>query len=391
MKKFALLLCLSFCVHAHTAAQERVPGVVVNHLPAESGKYIGSPSIAVLPDGTYMVSHDEFGPQSSEFTSARTAIFTSQDQGKSWKWVAVVDGQFWSSLFHHRGALYLMGTSRHHGNVVIRRSRDGGLSWTVPYSPSTGLLLEGEYHTAPTPVLYQAGRIWRGVEYATAPTTRWGQRYSALMLSVPLDADLLDARRWQKSQALPYDARYLDGKFNGWLEGNAVADKQGRVGLVLRVDVPARIPEQAAFVEISRDGKSASFDARRGFRPMPGASKKFTIRYDERSARHWALVNLVPPELQGEPPATVRNTVALVSTGDLVNWQVHKQVLAHPDRQKHGFQYVDWVIDKDDIVFVARTAFDDGKGGAPNFHDANFLTFHRVENFRQAGQESPLR
>ena len=41
---------------------------------------------------------------------------------------------------------------------------------------------------------------------------------------------------------------------------------------------------------------------------------------------------------------------------------------------------------------VARTAYDDGLGGAPNAHDANYLTFHRVANFRRLSmQDSVMR
>src|SRR5262249_29292028 len=56
----------------------------------------------------------------------------------------------------------------------------------------------------------------------------------------------------------------------------------------------------------------------------------------------------------------------------------------HPDHAHHGFHYVDWVFDGDDIVFVSRTAFDDANGGAHTYHDANYLTFHRIERFRDA-------
>ncbi len=42
-----------------------------------------------------------------------------------------------------------------------------------------------------------------------------------------------------------------------------------------------------------------------------------------------------------------------------------------------GFQYADWQFDGDDLVAVVRTAW-----GAGNYHDANFITFHRVKNFR---------
>ena len=38
-----------------------VPGVVIDYSQAESGKYIGCPSIAVLANGDYIASHSFFG------------------------------------------------------------------------------------------------------------------------------------------------------------------------------------------------------------------------------------------------------------------------------------------------------------------------------------------
>ena len=57
-------------------------------------------------------------------------------------------------------------------------------------------------------------------------------------------------------------------------------------------------------------------------------------------------------------------------------------VLYHPDPARHGFQYVDWLFDGDDLIAVSRTAYDGSLGGARNFHDTNFLTFHRLTHFR---------
>ena len=37
----------------------------------------------------------------------------------------------------------------------------------------------------------------------------------------------------------------------------------------------------------------------------------------------------------------------------------------------------------EDIIAVSRTAHDDGLGGAHDMHDANYLTFHRVRDFRK--------
>ncbi|HLV32087.1 MAG TPA: hypothetical protein VKY57_10995, partial [Chitinispirillaceae bacterium] len=71
------------------------------------------------------------------------------------------------------------------------------------------------------------------------------------------------------------------------------------------------------------------------------------------------------------------------SSQDLKSWTVHKILLEHPDVKRHGFQYVDWQFNKKDIIFLSRTAFDDEYGGANNYHDANYLTFHRIKNFRK--------
>lgn len=40
-------------------------------------------------------------------------------------------------------------------------------------------------------------------------------------------------------------------------------------------------------------------------------------------------------------------------------------------------------FDSADLIAICRTASDDGLGGAHSCHDANFLTFHRVTNFRR--------
>jgi len=359
-----------------------VPGVVVDHSPRSSGIFIGSPSLAVLPNGEYVASHDEFGPKSTEHTSAVSRVFRSADRGQTWKQVAKVDGQFWSSLFVHRGVLYLIGPNRHHGNVVIRRSTDGGTTWTEPANAQTGLLrADGEYHCAPMPVLEHAGRFWRAMERRNPPRG-WGTTYCAGMLSAPVDADLLNAASWTASNFLPSDTNWLGGTFGGWLEGNAVVAPDGRLLDILRVDTKG-YPEKAALVNISADGKTASFDPDGGFVNFPGGAKKFAIRRDARSGLYWSLATLVPESLRGTAkPASVRNTLALVCSPDLRDWSVRCVLLHHPDSAKHGFQYVDWLYDDRDIIALCRTAYDDDQGGARNFHDANFLTFHRWRNFR---------
>ena len=49
----------------------------------------------------------------------------------------------------------------------------------------------------------------------------------------------------------------------------------------------------------------------------------------------------------------------MTSSPDLTHWTVRCVLLQHVDRAVHGFQYVDWLFDGDDIIAACRTAFDD--------------------------------
>lgn len=365
-----------------------VPGVVIDHSPASSRRYIGSPSLARLPDGTYVASHDFFGPGSGENL---TRLFASRDRGQTWRRLCELRGQFWSNLFVHRRALYLMGTSKAYGSVVIRRSTDGGRTWTIPKDRETGVLLgDGRYHCAPVPVVTHAGRLWRAMEDADGPGG-WGSHFRSFMMSARVEADLLRASSWTCSDRLGRDPMWLGGNFGGWLEGNAVVRRDGGLVNILRVDHRPH-GGKAAIVSISEDGTRASFSPKTGFIAFPGGCKKFTIRFDPVSKSYWSLTNQVAEKQRGGNAERIRNTLTLISSRDLRSWQVNKVVLHHPDAKRCGFQYADWQFDGADLIVVSRTAFPDGLGGAGEQHDANYLTFHRIEGFRRfAGELSEKR
>ena len=347
---------------------DQVPGVVIDHQDASTQQYIGSPSLVIAPDGAYIATHDLFGPGSSSTTSAESNVFVSHDRGLSWKQTASFHEQFWSNLFVAGSRVYLMGTNSEYGRIVIRTSDDNGQSWSeVHYlTPDSG------YHTAPVPMAVHEGRIYRAFEFH--PHGPWGS-FQAFLMWAAVGSDLTQPASWTFSDRLAFP---VGDEGNTWLEGNAVIARDGSVLDILRVNNL----EHVAVLKLT--GTSLKLER---FVDFPGGAKKFTIRFDPVSKLYWSLVN---PALEGDAlsvssPGSVRNTLALISSPDLTRWTPRLVVLHHPDAAFHGFQYVDWQLDGKDIIAVSRTAFEDRKGGAHSYHDANFLTFHRIVAFRKLG------
>lgn len=385
-------------VAASAPLAANVPGVVINHLPTAENSYVGSPSITVLPDGTYVTSHDMFGPGATYDT---TLVFRSTDRGLSWTKIATIKGQFWSNLFVHRGALFLLGTSRSMGVVVIRRSDDGGVSWTTPDRENNGLLwAKKTYRTAPTPVVEHGGRLWRAMSENGDGKDR---AVRAFIMSAPADADLLLASNWSSSPRLPGRREFLEGRFGRWVEGNAVVSPAGDVLNILRVQFGTARDSgrdtwenydgwaKAALINHGKDGKVAAFDPANDFVEFPGGLVKFTVRKDPQSEFYWALTTAVPPAHRQARRVTdrIRNTVVLTRSRDLRDWEIRCIVLYSPDLLWVGYQYLDWVFEGADLLAVSRTATPDGTlgpgmkhQGIDPAHDANYLTFHRLRNFR---------
>lgn len=359
-----IVLCLAMA----GARAQQVPGVVIDHQPASTKEYIGSPSIVIAPNGDYVASHDWFGPGSTSTKSAVTRIFVSHDRGATWAKVAEVNDQFWSNLFVLKKHIYLMGTTAEYGRIVIRDSDDNGATWSEAHY----LTDDAGYHTAPVPVVIHDGKIYRAFEHH--PTGPWGS-FQAFVTSVSVDSDIIKGANWSFSDRLSFP---VGDSGDTWLEGNAVVGPGGSILDILRVNNASRV----AILELTN--RALKLDR---FVDFPGGATKFTIRFDPVSKLYWTLSN---PALPGEPlatssPGSVRNTLALMSSPDLTHWTPRKIVLHHPESHFHAFQYVDWQFDKSDIIVASRTAFDDGMGGAHSFHDANYLTFHRIKNFRKAG------
>jgi hypothetical protein len=370
-------------------------GIEVKYQPERTRTYLGSPAIVRAPDGALLASHDYFGPgcpRNHEREEALLSLYRSEDEGLSWTGLTHVMNAYWSSLFVHHGALYLFGVSQQYGSIVIRRSDDSGFTWTHPADERSGLLLCGgfyhddpNYHCAPVPILVHGGRLWRAFE--DCERTVWGRGFKSLVLSAPEEADLLDARNWTTSTPLPFDPGWLPAAWPklenpGWLEGNVVADPEGRLWNLLRFHSTPLV-DRAARVRILDDGRTLAFDPATGFIDFPGAMTKFTIRRDPDTGLYLTLCN--PNTDPGAP--TQRNLLALAVSADLCTWRVVRRLLEDDSGlpwglslKLTGFQYADWQFDGNDLIALVRTAY----RGAHNFHDANRMVFLRVRRFRDA-------
>lgn len=390
----SLTIGLFFSSAAKAADYSLVPGTVIDHDPASSGIYVGSPALTILPDGTYIASHDEFGPSSTESSSGVTKLFSSTNRGVTWSPLATVRGQQWSDLFTQGNALYLMGTSKDYGLVTIRKSADDGKTWSTPTNTTNGnLSLTNSYATAPTAVVVADGRIWRAMEDDGAGGG-WPGQFRAFVMSAPVGSDLLNKNNWTYSDTLTSNKSWLpNNAFNGFLEGNMVVTPTGGLADMLRVDVPAGTGQVAAIVHVNPTNNALQFDPTTDIVNMPGGSSKFTIRYDLTTQKYWTLSDTVTPanNVSGLPPGSIRDVVSLVSSPDLINWTIDRTVLSDTSDVNHiGFQYLDWQFDGSDIVADSRTAYPDGVGGANSYHNANYLTFIRVDNYAGVPEPSML-
>ena len=366
----------------------------VKYQPERSKTYLGSPSILRLPDGALLASHDYFGlpncPRNHEDEESLTSIYRSEDDGVSWVNITHIMNCYWSSLFLHRGSVYILGVSQQYGSIVIRRSDDGGFTWTHPADERSGLLFRGgpfrqapNYHCAPVPVLEHDGRLYKAFEDADPPVH--GPSFHSCVVSAPGDADLLDAANWTISNKIPFNPSWIPDDWQPperpcWLEGNIALAPDGQLWNILRLNASPMV-NRAAIVKVHEDGKRISFDPEGGFIDFPGGGTKFNIRHDHESGLYISLVNNVTNPAWPRQ----RNILSLSVSSDLVNWRLVDTLMrdqsgltAEDSARLTGFQYVDWQFDGDDIIYLVRTAY----RGAIRYHDSNRIIFRKLPGFR---------
>lgn len=367
---------------------------------------VASPSILVLPNGDYLISHTY---------NRYTMIHVSKDKGQSWTLLSRVFSLNFATLFEHKGNVYLTGTLNAvqgdlRGDIVIVRSTDNGRTWSEPKDENTGILFRGLFHTAPVPVVKHQGKIWRA--YEEVFNLSEDRDFHAFVAGADEDADLLKASSWMRTNSIRYEESWINASVPNWLEGNVVVTPEDKLVNFLRLETRSQIgtsyaitgPAQgkprneiAAVIEIDVADMKAEFrNEPRNYVHFPGGETKFTIRYDPVSKLYWTIANKITSfkhtnyHYDYDGNWHQRNVLVLMSSPNLVDWE-EKRMLLRWNEGAHlrtwdifGFQYADWQFDQEDLVYVSRTSW-----YGRRYHDANMIVFHRVKNFRSSSAPDP--
>jgi len=352
-----------------------VPGEsVVNYLHPDdgvysfSGQFLCSPSFVRHPDGYLLASMDVYGNYTPQNL---TLIFRSDDDGKSWNYVSELYPCFWGKLFVHRGALYMLGVSTEYGDLLIGRSDDAGKTFGVPtvlFRGTSGFKEKG-IHKNPQPVVSYGGRLWETCEWGS-----WSSgAHAAMCFSIDENDDLLDASKWAFTPPLPHDSSWpgADLRGSGAIEGCMTVSPDGKLLNVMRYSNH----DYALALRVFPDEPEHQLEFDHFIR-FPGSGVKFEIKRDPVSGLYLSFVCY-----RDENIRKGRNLISLIVSKDMENWSLVQHIydFRHLDADKIGFQYVDFEIEGDDILFLTRTAWN----GAANMHDANYSIFSRIRNFRE--------
>ncbi len=349
------------------------PGQIINYLHPDdkeyafSGSYLCSPSIIRLPSGRLLSSMDLFGYSTPQNL---TLIYYSDDNAASWHYLTELMPCFWGKMFLHDGKLYMIGCSNEYGDLLIGRSDDDGATWTMPTVLWRGAANTGYcgLHRAPMPVEISHGRVMTDVQYGS-----WNQKtMTDAVLSAPEGCDLLDASNWVITpfwDPADHPEAQLPGVIGG-IEGCVVTGPDNRVYDALRYAV-----DKWLLLEFFPDEPERELEFA-GFMDIPTTQSKCNITRDPVTGKYVSIVSYSLKE-----PKTLRNLLSFVWSDDFYHWNLacHLIDYRYEDGGKIGFQYIDFFIEGDDILYQSRTAFNQ----AHNYHDANYACFHKIENFRE--------
>ncbi|MDD4820687.1 MAG: hypothetical protein PHD21_07640 [Flavobacteriales bacterium] len=391
-----------------------IPSVIekVIYKSLEKGSFCYTPAIAQTHSGVLAVTFDN-GKEGTMLISA--------DMGDTWQ----ERGHF---PFYHAHtfaigeSIYIMG---HDDNVKITKTTDYGRS----FSPVTTLTRKEKWHASSGSIVFKNGQIHIAMERHTAPNTIKGWAVADLapvLWSADVNADLLDAKSWRRSEeksfkeltsiisgngfGIPFYpvkeneavdlSEDLQNSPLGFLEGNVVdiCSKDhiwydtDALYIFLRSHTSG--VNMAQVVKMTEHGgvfhpslPLSPSGMKMTYVPFLGGHLKFNIIYEPKSQLYWSVTNqsfdsmLTLDAIKKTGifglPNNERHRLILSFSKNAVDWCM-AQVIKSSYDARFSSCYPSALISGDDMVIVARSADKD----APNAQRTNTITLYTVTDFR---------
>ena len=361
---------------------------------ADRESYVEGPGLVRLDDGVLVaavpVVRREKWSEERRSQHSVTHLLRSADGGKSWKLTA--DLPYYSAApFTDGGTLYLFANKaglgkKRNADLILLRSSDGGKSWSEPVT-----LFTGYYWNCHTAMVQRDRKI-----YWATDDMSFGMNRGPRLVAGDLSTDPMNPKSWRISEPVTFPGapkEMWNAKFEAnpsqYLEPNVI-EVNGRLRVLAAVKMKRpSVTNVCAVMDATDDGTELDLRFTR-YNSMPGGNLKFCVVRDEPSKLFWATSNLAADGEnslgladEAEKLGIYRNSgfdrrfLMLHYSLDGLNW-FPAGCIAQAARMSQSFMYACPVIDGDDLVLIARSSVH-----APNQHDADYATFHRVRDFRK--------
>lgn len=359
------------------------------------------------------------GTRYGSFVQGR--IYISDDNGSTFS----KSGEF--PFMHARpfkagNRIYILGQCM---DLMIIYSDDNGITWSKPSK-----LTEGEdWHQAPCNVLYKNDYVYIVMEKRKEMgITGWMvNNIAPVLMRGSINSDLTIKENWTFATELYFNDAVDKEKLEytgipffwttpstyveiapgrgcaeiGWLETNIVKfdnkdhylyDDQ-TIHLFMRAHTGGTGYCAIAKVVENNDGtmttklETAPSGKKIVYVPMPGGQMKFHILYDKKSKLYWLLStqatdSMTRAEMLADDrynlPNNERRRLVLHFSQNCFDW-CFAGIVTKGDTEKMSRHYAAMEIDRDDLCIVSRS----GDEHAKDAHDTNFVSFHKIKNFRK--------
>ncbi len=342
---------------------------VINYLHPEdeqylfSGKHLCSPSIVKTGSGRLIAGMDVFGPAMGQNT---TLLFSSDDKGESWHYLCDLYPFYWSCLFYHQDAIFLLGVTTEYGNLQISRSTDDGVTWEAPCTILYGanvLCATGGISREPMHLTEYHGRLYTGLSIGS-----WKiGGHDPAVLSIATDADPMLAESWTLSDPLPFEGKWKDeaGKRGDAIEGNFVVAPDGKLYDYMRWKRGEMLKLRVNTDQLDVAPEYVSIE------PAPVSNSMFRIFF--HNGKYYLLTNR-KSRTHGD---YLRNVLSLYESNDLKSFRFLRDIvnMEDEDPRQFGFQYPAFSLDGNTLYVTIRSAFNN----ADSFHNSNYILFYKTE------------